>query len=155
MYHFSHIVEYFKNAPSLQHVFGFSYYISNLAMIEKNKVKFWTSSPPRVAFNYWITLSKYLLCKITCLSTFTTFPTNHTPVIKFFPLKTARREETDNVGKHSGSRRIPHRGAHMWSVKSKYLPLISEKDSCQDKLTSFLNNMDVTGLIPCITCKET
>jgi len=47
------------------------------------------------------------------------------------------------MGKHSDSRRIPHRGAHMWSVKSKYLPTIAEKDSCQDKLTLFLNNMDV------------
>lgn len=47
------------------------------------------------------------------------------------------------MGKHSDLRRIPHRGAHMWSVKSKYLPPIAEKDSCQNKLPHFLNNMDV------------
>lgn len=61
------------NAPSLQHVLGFSYYISSSAMIEKNKVKIWTPSPPRVALNYWITLSKYL-CKITQRFQQTTLP---------------------------------------------------------------------------------
>ncbi len=121
-YFFSYVLSDISfNAPSLQHVLGFSYYISNSAMIEKNKVKIWTPSPPRVALNYWITLNKYLLCKITHLSTFPTFPTNHTHVITFFPLKTARREETDNVGKHSDSRRIPHRGLSKVNIYLWYL----------------------------------
>lgn len=132
--------EYFFECPCWSHlcnVFRLFILFTNLnsAMIEKNKVKIWTPcSPPRVALNYWITLTKYLLCKITHLYIYNV---SNKHVIKFFPLKTARRKETDNMGKHNDSRRIPHRGAHMQSVKSKYLPLIAEKDSCQDKLTSF------------------
>lgn len=125
----------------LQRSLGFPYF-SHLKFCNdrKNKVKIWTSRP-RVTAHYWVTLNKYSLCKIPHLSTF-----NHTHVIKFFPFKTAKPEETDNMGKHSDSRRIPHRAAHMWSVKSKYWPLIAEKNSCQDKLTSFLNNMNVAWL---------
>lgn len=110
--------EYFFGSPCWSHlcnVFRLFILFTNLnsAMIEKNKVKIWTPSPPQVTLNYWVTLNKYLLCTITYLSTFTMFPTNHTYIIKFFPLKTARRKETDNMGKHNVSRRIPHRGAHL------------------------------------------
>lgn len=155
MYNFSHIVEYLFECPVSATCFWIFILHLKFSYDRKKQGQDLNIQSSLSSIQLLNNTEQILLCKITHLSAFTTFPTNHTPVIKFFPLKTARREETDNVGKHSGSRRIPHCGAHMWSVKSKYLPLISEKDSCQDKLTSFLNNMDVTGLIPCFTCKDT